>query len=246
MELDTVLHHDSLPMLAAMPDLSVDAVITDPPYPNGSGLFSDSLIDGIAGLYLAAKKARKHIVFFWTPLASPPLPPPGWFEVSRSVWAKPDARSAHAYELVICWSRDYRRRAHRVWTVPILDYRTLKDYKQHPTQKPVRLLRYLIEDYTQEGDTILDPFAGTGTTGVAAQQLKRHYLLIESNKEYADFAVARLAPKHPAENAPNDPATTEVPKEAPPELEHPSNQKPETEHPPKAIPPKQTPGKNKR
>ncbi len=63
MELDTVLHQDSLPTLAAMPDASIDAVITDPPYPNGSGLFGESLIDGIAGLYLAAKKASIETPF---------------------------------------------------------------------------------------------------------------------------------------------------------------------------------------
>lgn len=44
----------------------------------------------------------------------------------------------------------------------------------------------------EPGDLVPDPFAGTGTTGVAAKQLGRHYVLIESNKEYAEFARDRL------------------------------------------------------
>jgi len=72
MELDQVLHQDCSPYLAAMPDLSCDAAIVDPPYPNGSGFFTESLVDGIAGLYLVAKKAKKHVIFFWSPLVDTP------------------------------------------------------------------------------------------------------------------------------------------------------------------------------
>ena len=220
MELDQVLQQDSLPFLAGMPDNSVDAVITDPPYPNGSGLFSDQLIDGIAGLYLSAKKAKKHVIFFWTPVIAPPSPPPGWFHTATHIWHKPDAKTSIRYEHIHVWSRDYRRQPFKVWNVPILDYRTLKDWQEtHPTQKPVRLMRFIVEDYTKEGETILDPFGGTGTTGVAAQQLKRHYVLIETNKDYADFATARLQPKERQQMPSDDtaersaPAPNEPPKE---------------------------------
>jgi DNA modification methylase len=193
-----------------MADNSVDAVITDPPYPNGSGLFSESLVDGIAGLYLAAKKAKKHVIFFWTPVVSPPPPPPGFFHTATHIWEKPDCKTSIRYEHIHVWSRNYKRQPYKVWTVPILDYRTIKDWQEkHPTQKPVRLMRYLVEDYTKEGETVLDPFAGTGTTGVAAQQLKRHYVLIENNKDYADFATARLTPRPPPDAAtPTPPVET--------------------------------------
>jgi DNA modification methylase len=207
MERDLVLNQDCLPYLAALPDNSVDVVITDPPYPNGAGLFKESLIDGIAALYLAAKKTKKHMVFFWTPLVDPPRAPSGWYEVSKSVWAKPDARSAHAYELIVVWSRDYRRKAHRVWNVPILDFRSLKDWHNHPTQKPLRLLRYLVDTYTSEGDTILDCFAGPGTTGVAARERNRHYILVEIDKHYADIGRERVT-QRPPNTTTNDPTTT--------------------------------------
>jgi adenine-specific DNA-methyltransferase len=190
---DDIITHDCLPILAGMQDLSIDTVITDPPY---LGSFTDNVIDGIAALYLCAKKARKHIVFFWSPLVDPPRPPPGWFHTATSIWSKIDARSRHNYEVIVVWSRDYKRQPHKVYAMPILDYRTIKDWQpQHPTQKPLKLLRYLVEDYSTEGDLILDPFAGIGTTAVAAQQLKRHYLAIETNPEYARFAQQRLQPK---------------------------------------------------
>jgi len=50
---------------------------------------------------------------------------------------------------------------------------------QHPTQKPVALFEYLIKTYTNEGDLVLDNCAGSGTTGVACQNLKRDFILIE-------------------------------------------------------------------
>jgi DNA modification methylase len=219
MEHDVVLHQDSLPYLASLPDASIDCVITDPPYPNGSGLFGESLIDGIAGLYLAAKKAKQHVIFFWTPVIPPPSPPPGWFCTSTNIWEKPDCKTSIRYEHIIVWSRDYRRQPFKVWSVPILDYRSLKDWQpSHPTQKPVRLMRYLIEDFTNEGDIILDPFAGTGTTGVAARTLKRHYILIESDTEFASLAAKRLQP--PEEPHKQDPAPT--PDDAPTPNEKPA------------------------
>ena len=58
--------------------------------------------------------------------------------------------------------------------------------------KPIALMSYLITLGSREGDTILDPFAGSGTTCIAARILSRHYLGIEINPEYADIAKARI------------------------------------------------------
>lgn len=63
----------------------------------------------------------------------------------------------------------------------------------HPTEKPVELMRYLISKVGKEGDTILDPFAGSGTTGVAAKYLKRNCTLIEISPKYCDIIKSRLA-----------------------------------------------------
>ena len=65
----------------------------------------------------------------------------------------------------------------------------------HPTQKPVALLEYLIRTYTNEGETVLDFTAGSGTTGVACMNLKRKCVLIEREQKYIDITIQRLRDK---------------------------------------------------
>lgn len=69
-----------------------------------------------------------------------------------------------------------------------------KDKKQygHPTIKPLNIIKNLIINSSNEGDVILDPFFGSGTTGVAAQELKRKFIGIEINEEYYRIACDRL------------------------------------------------------
>ena len=62
----------------------------------------------------------------------------------------------------------------------------------HPTQKPVPLFEYLIKTYSNEGDTILDCCAGSGTTGVACKNTNRNYILIEKEQKYYDITMERL------------------------------------------------------
>jgi len=64
--------------------------------------------------------------------------------------------------------------------------------KVHPTQKPVALMEYLIKTYTNEGDLVLDNVAGSGTTGVACQNLNRNFILIEQEPEYIEIINKRL------------------------------------------------------
>ncbi len=62
----------------------------------------------------------------------------------------------------------------------------------HLTQKPVKLMEYLIKTYTNEGETVLDFAMGSGTTGVACKNLKRDFIGIELDKEYFDMASKRI------------------------------------------------------
>lgn len=62
----------------------------------------------------------------------------------------------------------------------------------HPTQKPIALIKHLIEVSTNTKDRVLDPFAGSGTTAVACEQLKRHWTMIEKEKEYVDIIKRRV------------------------------------------------------
>ncbi len=65
--------------------------------------------------------------------------------------------------------------------------------KAHPTQKPEALLSRVLMSSTKKGDTVLDPFFGTGTTGAVAKKLGRHYIGLEREKTYAKIANDRIA-----------------------------------------------------
>ena len=64
--------------------------------------------------------------------------------------------------------------------------------RRHPTQKPVGLMQWLVSSYSNTGDTIIDPFMGSGTTGVAAIKLGRAFVGIEQKKKYFDIACQRI------------------------------------------------------
>ena len=63
----------------------------------------------------------------------------------------------------------------------------------HPTQKPLELFKYLINTYTKEGDTVYDPFMGSGTAAVAAKDLGREFIGSEISNDYYNTAMIRLA-----------------------------------------------------
>jgi site-specific DNA-methyltransferase (adenine-specific) len=65
--------------------------------------------------------------------------------------------------------------------------------KAHSTQKPEELLKRVILSTTKQGDIVLDPFFGTGTTGAVAKKLKRSFLGIEREQEYIKLAKNRIA-----------------------------------------------------
>lgn len=67
---------------------------------------------------------------------------------------------------------------------------------QHPTQKPVELMELLIKNHTKEGDIVLDPFAGSGTTLEAAKKLGRKYIGIELEEKYIEMCGRRLAQEY--------------------------------------------------
>ena len=63
---------------------------------------------------------------------------------------------------------------------------------QHPTQKPLKLMELLVRTYTNEGETVIDPFMGSGTTGVAALRCGRKFIGVEANEEYFRGAKTRI------------------------------------------------------
>ena len=121
--------------------------------------------------------------------------------VRTGAWVKPDAmpqmsgdRPAVGFEpCTICHATGPMRwngGGHQaVWT-----YGTAKiNRPDHPCPKPEPLMRELVAQFTDPGELILDPFAGSGTTGVAAKRLGRRCILIEREEKYCEIAVRRLA-----------------------------------------------------
>jgi site-specific DNA-methyltransferase (adenine-specific) len=77
-------------------------------------------------------------------------------------------------------------------SVQYFNNRIPSDRGMHPTQKPIALFEYLIKTYTFESNVVLDNCCGSGTTGVACQNLGRGFILIEKDLEYAKIAQKRL------------------------------------------------------
>lgn len=79
-----------------------------------------------------------------------------------------------------------------IWTDISIPFWSMAENTPHPTQKPEKLVAKLILASSNEGDVVLDPFLGSGTTAVTAKKLGRHFIGIEREKEYVAYAVKRL------------------------------------------------------
>ena len=67
-----------------------------------------------------------------------------------------------------------------------------KEFRYHPTQKPIPLFNWILKNYSSEGQTILDPFAGSGTTALACIKTNRNYICIEKEPKYIDIINKRI------------------------------------------------------
>lgn len=80
-----------------------------------------------------------------------------------------------------------------LWTDITIPFWSMPENTDHPTQKPEKLVAKIILASSQEGDVVLDPFLGSGTTSVVAKKLNRKYVGIEMNEQYCYLAEKRLA-----------------------------------------------------
>jgi site-specific DNA-methyltransferase (adenine-specific) len=78
-----------------------------------------------------------------------------------------------------------------VWRIPAVSKRE-KLYENHPTQKPLRLVRRALVASTREGELVFDPYCGSGTTGVAAKELGRFFVGAEFEEEFCELAARRI------------------------------------------------------
>ncbi len=130
-------------------------------------------------------------------------PMPNWLGVRFTnatetlIWAVKDKNSKK-----YTFNRDYAKQfgigkiGANVWVLPICNGKErLKDEegkKVHSTQKPIELLKRVILTSTKEGDLILDPVAGVGTTGYVAKALNRNFVMIEINNKYVEWIKKRF------------------------------------------------------
>lgn len=106
------------------------------------------------------------------------------------IWAKKSKRAYHRYNYELMRQFNDGKQMTDVWRMPAVA-KWEKSCGKHPTQKPLGLLARIIMASTKEGDWILDPFNGSGTTGIASSLLGRKYLGIDQDKSYLELSAKR-------------------------------------------------------
>lgn len=112
------------------------------------------------------------------------------------VWEKGNAMPNNWYlqacEFILMLRKGKARKINKRNTKNILKIKNIIGNKCHPTEKPVELMEVLIANSTNENDIVLEPFAGAGATCIAAKNLKRRFIGIEIDEQYAKIANERL------------------------------------------------------
>lgn len=175
---------DCLEILPTLTDNSMDRVITDPPYPD----YYKELYQYQDGILDPLKLFDCRQLVFWSSKVDFPL----------------DYTAIHIWDKKVgvgsCYERIFERNGHKTYKVfrhyfinsTVAARFTGDVFTGHKSQKPIKLMVELLEKFTKKGDTILDPFMGSGTTGVACIQTGRNFIGIEINPKYFTIAEKRI------------------------------------------------------
>lgn len=106
------------------------------------------------------------------------------------IWARKEKQVSHYYNYELMREINGGTQMRDVWSLPAIS-RWEKSCGKHPTQKPLPLLARIILASTREGEWILDPFAGSSTTGIAASLLNRRFLGLEKEIEFLELSKER-------------------------------------------------------
>ena len=98
----------------------------------------------------------------------------------------------NCYELILMLRKGNAKTINNTGTPNILTIPNILGNKEHPTEKPVQLNKILIQNSSNEGDTVMDCFMGSGSCGVAAQELGRNFIGIEIDEKYFNIAKKRI------------------------------------------------------
>jgi len=180
---------------------AVDAVVTDPPYGiawrghnastrSWNGIASD---DGSLDLRPILSMGCT-VVSFGANCYPEQLPHRGrwicWDK--RTIDGACDAMLGSPFELAWINRKTGFDRIYRVMHGGVVNADGHNAKRVHPTQKPIALMALIIKDFTSEGAIVIDPFMGSGTTGVACIRTGRRFIGCEISREYFDIAVKRI------------------------------------------------------
>lgn len=196
----TVVQGDCLVEMRKFADKQFDLVLTDPPY--GVEFGYDSIEDTKAELKKLvdafmpeALRVAKRVVVTCGNGNQSLYPSPTWTMAWISTaGAGQNAWGFTCWQPVLCYGKDpYRENGMGARRDIIMSNETSAK-SDHPCPKPIEFWKTLMDRCSvKESDTILDPFAGSGTTGVAAKQLKRNCTLIEISPKYIEIIKSRLS-----------------------------------------------------
>lgn len=205
----TILPGDCLEVLKTLPDNSVDLTLTDPPYfvayrdrygrrvKNDGANDMAKVLTAFTDVYRVMKPDTLCISFYgWQAIDAfmAAWKAAGFTPVEHIVWRKPYASSKrfcerrHEQAYVLAKGRPDKPRA----ALPDVQPWHYSGNRYHPTEKSVDVLKPVIEAFTAPGETVLDPFAGSGSTLAAAAMLRRKYIGIELEEKYCRHIERRL------------------------------------------------------
>ena len=202
-----LLQGDCVALMKQLPASSVDFILTDPPYlvnyhnRDGESVRNDDidewLLPAAQGMHRMLKRDSLCVSFYGWPRAEQFLlawKQAGLYPVGHLVWVKDYASQSRYVDY--CHETAYllakgRPRLPRLKLRDVLSF-PYTGNRLHPAEKSPLMLQPLIRAFTRRGELVLDPFAGSGSTLVAAKELGRRYLGIELDKKYAQRAQKRL------------------------------------------------------
>lgn len=114
------------------------------------------------------------------------------FSAEYIIWARKSKDKRHYFDNQLMQAINGGKRMSDVWSIPTTGLWE-KTCGKHPTQKPLRLLYRIILSSTKAGDVILDPFAGSCTTGIAANLLNRSFIGIDQSEDFLQLGIRRKA-----------------------------------------------------
>ena len=199
----TIFHADCRDVLPTLEAGSVDLVLTDPPFgisleEHGRNGYDWTVVgdrdQAVGAEIVALCRERWPVIAF----ASPKRPWPGHWR-QHLVWDKGPAVGGGG-DPATCWKPTWELiqvagtgKLNGKRDSAVLTYWVGQaDYHYHPCQKPISLLRYLIEKTTEPGQLVIDPFMGSGSTLRAAKDLGRRCIGIEIEERYCEISVKRL------------------------------------------------------